>query len=164
VSRDDDSDERDAIRLPARVITAAALGVDREIQRERERRELEDTRPRRRLDTESESTPRTDEEYRLRAIENRLIAISGEDGTNGRVGNLRADVDAFRGILKWVVAGIASSLIAAGGALWQAGQETGAKKQELEYLRTEVARLRDELRDIRANSPIRPPWRRGDEP
>jgi hypothetical protein len=153
LSRDEDSDA--LIAISPRDLTKVALELEREAEEKAERR-----RHRPRAQTEPSTNP-SDEERRLRHIEDTLLLLGGKDGTNGKVGNTRRDVDGVRAVLKYLAMGVAGSLLTAGAAVYQAGQRDGAKEREAEYLRAEVASLKAEVRELRAQLPAyRPsPWR-----
>jgi hypothetical protein len=157
MSRDEDSDA--TISISPRRLTKVALQMEREAEENAERR------LRQRASTEPLSNP-TEEEQRLRNVEDSLLVLSGKDGTNGRVGNLRKDVDNVRSFLRYVAMGIAGSILTATAAIYQAGQKDGGEAREAEFLRAELAAVRAEVRELRALLPAYRPSRRpqGDEP
>jgi len=97
-----------------------------------------------RPDVDDDSLP-----SRVRACEDRLLVLSGEDGTNGRVGNLRKDVDGHHGLLKWIGGAVAGSLVTAGLAIYGAGQKAGSSEQERQYMRAAIEELRVQVRELR---------------
>jgi len=153
MSRDEDSDA--LIAISPRDLTKVALQLEREADEKAARRHP-------RAQTEPSSNP-SDEERRLRYIEDTLLLLGGKDGSNGKVGNTRRDVDSVRSVLKYLAMGVAGSLLTAGAAVYQAGQKDGAKDRDNEYLRAEVASLKAEVRELRELLPAyRPPvWPRG---
>jgi hypothetical protein len=122
--------------------------------------EIFDKRTRiKRFGTEPESvtTPVDDDGgHRLRWIENRILILSGEDGTNGKLGNLAKKVDGHGALLKAIGGAALTGIAAAATALYTAGLRSGAREQEIEFLRAEVAALRAEARDLRAERPVYP--------
>src|SRR5688572_33313749 len=153
MARDEDSDA--LISISPRDLTKVALQLEREAEEKAEHRRF----PR----AQTEPSNPSEDERRLRWCEHRLLVMSGEDGTNGKVGNLARDVGAVRSLLKYLAMGVAGSVLTAGAAIYQAGQKEGAKEREAEYLRAEVASLKAEVRELRAQLPAyRPPvWPRG---
>jgi hypothetical protein len=152
MSRDEDSDA--LIAISPRDLTKVALQLEREADEKAAKRYP-------RASTEPLSNP-SDEEQRLRHVEDAILVLSGRDGNNGRVGNLRKDVDSVKGLLKWLGGAVAGSVLTAAVAIYQAGQKEGAKEREAEFLRAEVAALNAEVRELRAPPPAyRPYWPRG---
>lgn len=78
---------------------------------------------------------------RVRAAEDRLLVLAGVDGTNGKIGNLRKDVDGHRGLLKWLGGAITGSVLTAVAAIYAAGQKNGANEAEKLYQRAAIERL-----------------------
>lgn len=159
MSRDEDSDA--LIAISPRHLTKVALQLEREAEEAAERR-----MHRSRAQTEPMSNP-TDEEQRLRDVEDGLRDLAGKDGNGGLVGGLTKRVDAHDSRTSKIVAGVLASLMTAAGAIYWAGREDGAGERESEFLRAEVASLKAEVRELRALLPAyRPsPWRpQGDDP
>lgn len=157
MARDRDEDSDALIAISPRDLTKVALQLEREADEKAARRY---PRP----STEPTSNP-SEEEQRLRKLEDDLLMLAGKDGTNGKVGRLREDVDGVRAVLKYIATAAIGSAITAGLAVFQAGQKEGAKEQASEYLRAEVASLKAEVRELRAQlSAYRPVWPRGVDP
>lgn len=101
---------------------------------------------------------------RLRACEDRLLVLSGEDGTNGRLGNLTTRVDTIWGIVKWIGGGLGATALTAALAIYGSGQKDGARTQESQYQRAKLeeqdARIKELERVIRelrgARAPLWP--------
>jgi hypothetical protein len=105
---------------------------------------------------------------RLRAAEDRLLTIAGEDGTNGKLGQLRKEVDEEKASRKgWAltIAGFAvTAFIPGAGALYVTGTrdgdttralataiaETEGLQSQVNDLSSEVASLRIDLATLRA--------------
>lgn len=142
---DDDSDDRPLLLMSPRAI-------------ERLRRH--------RAPSEPSSNP-SEEEQRLREVEYRLTDLSGRDGTGGEVGHLRKTVEGHSATIRRLRAVLAGSVLTVAGVVYWAGHKDGAVERESEYLRIEVSRLRDEVRDLREMSALRlPSWMtapKGDE-
>jgi hypothetical protein len=158
MSRDEDSGR---ISISPRELTKVALQMEREAEEAAERRH------RSRAATEPLSSP-SEEEQRLRDVEDALRDLAGKDGTGGLVGQTRGDVSGIKAFLKYLAMGVAGSVLTAVAAIYQAGHEDGAKEREAEFLRAEVASLRSEVRELRALLPAyrTPSWNgsRGDDP
>jgi hypothetical protein len=90
---------------------------------------------------------------RLRALEDWRLIMTGADGTNGRFGSLRAEVAGHSKLIKAIAGAAIASVVSAAVSLYSAGQKSGAREQELQFLRAEVASLRSEVRDLRALAP-----------
>jgi hypothetical protein len=122
--------------------------------------EIFDKRTRvKRFGTEPDSvpTPIDDEHtHRLRMLEDKMLVLAGEHGTNGRLGNLAKKVDGHGSLLKAIGGAALSGVVGAALALYQAGQRSGAREQEIQFLRAEVAAARAEVRDLRASTPVYP--------
>ena len=86
---------------------------------------------------------------RLRRVEDRLLTLSGEDGTNGKIGNLRAIVDGHNGLIKWIGGAVAGSVVTAALAIYGAGIKAGANEQEKQYMRAAIEELRAQVREMR---------------
>jgi hypothetical protein len=89
---------------------------------------------------------------RLRAAENRLLTVAGEDGTNGKLGTLRKEFDAEKaGRSRWTIA-LATiaipALIAGAGALYVTGTRDGDAVRVLETVRAESARLQQQVDEL----------------
>jgi hypothetical protein len=151
MARDEDSDA--LISISPRDLTKVALRLEREADEKAARRYP-------RASTEPLSNP-SEEEQRIRKLEDDLLELTGKSGTNGKIGNLRADVDVLRGFIKYIATGVVGSLLTAAAAVYWAGHKDGTEEREAEYLRAEVASLKAEVREMRAQLPAyRPsPWR-----
>jgi hypothetical protein len=88
---------------------------------------------------------------RMREVENRIIAISGLDGSNGKLGMLaKAVADDRKSRQGWMLAlaGVAvPALIAGASALYITGTRDGDEARLIETLRADVARLQAEAND-----------------
>jgi wobble nucleotide-excising tRNase len=93
---------------------------------------------------------------RLRAVEDKLLLAVGVDGTNGRVGNLRKEVDGHSGALKWLMGVAAASVVTAVAAIYGAGQKDGSNEQEKQYQHAAIERLQ---RKVEALEGIPPAYR-----
>ncbi len=157
MARDEDSDA--LIAISPRDLTKVALQLEREADEKAAKRYP-------RASTEPLSNP-SEEEQRLRKLEDDMLELTGKSGMNGKVGSLRKEVDGHRSVLKYIGTAVAGALVTAITAIYQAGQKDGAKEREAEFLRAEVASLKAEVRELRAVLPAyRPsPWRpQGDDP
>lgn len=155
----DDEDSDALIKIRPRDLTKVALELEREADEKAARRFP-------RAATEPTSNP-SEEEQRIRKIEDDLLMLAGKDGTNGKVGDIRREVDGHRSLLKYIGTAVLGSVVTAIAAIYSAGEKSGAKDREAEYLRAEVASLKAEVRELRALLPAyRPSWRppQGDEP
>jgi hypothetical protein len=92
-----------------------------------------------------------DQAVRLRRVEDRLLTLSGEDGTNGKLGTLTKRVDAHDGIWKRIGALLAGAVVAGAGGFYTAGQRNGNAESERNTARAELAATRAELREIRSD-------------
>jgi hypothetical protein len=93
--------------------------------------------------------PEDDLEDRVRALEDHRIALTGLDGTNGKFGQMRKDVDGHGGLLKWIAGAVAGSVITAAAAIYGAGQKDGADAREQQYQREAIEELRVQMRELR---------------
>jgi hypothetical protein len=82
---------------------------------------------------------------RVRGCETRLIVLSGEDGTNGKVGTLRRDVDDERsnrrGWQTWIASIAITALLTGAGALYSAARDDGAEARTIEHMRSQISVL-----------------------
>ncbi len=86
---------------------------------------------------------------RMRAVEDRLLVMSGQDGTNGKVGTLRRDFDedrsSRRGWLATLAGGAATALVTGVTALIIAAREDGAMERTIEFMQAQAAVMRADL-------------------
>lgn len=158
MARDEDSDA--LIKISPRDLTKVAYELEREAE------EKANLRLRQRAQTEPTSNP-SEEEQRLRNIEDALLELTGKSGTNGKFGNLTKRVDVHDSRANKIIAGVLASMLTAFGAVYWAGREDGGNERESEFLRAEVAALKAEVRELRALLPAYRPssWRpQGDDP
>lgn len=104
---------------------------------------------------------------RIRDLEHRLIDICGTSGTNGKLGRLREAVEGHSGLIKSIAAAALTGILTGAVALYSAGQRNGARENEFQHLRSEVATLRQELHEARRAAPRPMPARNapiGDDP
>ncbi len=156
MSRDEDSDA--LITISPRDLTKVALQLEREAEEKAARRHP-------RASTEPLSNP-SEEEQRLRKLEDDMLELAGKHGTTGKVGDLTKRADATDSLVKKIGAAAMASVLTAAGAVYWAGHKDGAGEREEEFLRAEVASLKAEVRELRALLPAyRPsPWRpQGDD-
>lgn len=89
--------------------------------------------------------PDHDHAARLRALEIRVLTIAGEDGTNGKLGSLRAVVEneaASRRNWSLVLIPIAiTAFLTGASALYVTGTKDGDLMRTIEQLQTEISRL-----------------------
>lgn len=90
-----------------------------------------------------------DLEERVRSLEQHRVALTGIDGTNGKVGTLRRDVDGHGSLIKWIGAAVAGSVVTAAAAIYGAGQKDGANAREQAFQREAIEELRVQMRELR---------------
>jgi hypothetical protein len=79
---------------------------------------------------------------RLRAAENRLLTIAGEDGNNGKLGVLRRDLTTLERWLAWVAGGVLTALLGSAGAVYWVGHKDGDEARTIETQRADIAALK----------------------
>jgi hypothetical protein len=95
--------------------------------------------------------------HRLRIVEDKLLVLSGADGSNGKLGNLTKRVDGHDGLIKWIGGGLGGVALLAAAAIYAFGQDDGAAKQEEQYQRAAIERLQRQVEVIGAPVPYRWP-------
>jgi outer membrane murein-binding lipoprotein Lpp len=89
---------------------------------------------------------------RVREAENRIIAISGLDGSNGKLGTLAAKVEEDRsnrrGWALWIAGIAVTALVTGGGALYVAGTRDGDTARALATAIAETERLHSQVNDL----------------
>ncbi|MDQ3153616.1 MAG: hypothetical protein M3R63_18520 [Actinomycetota bacterium] len=88
---------------------------------------------------------------RLTALEIRSLVVSGEDGNNGRLGNLRADVRKIRALLVAVAVVLLGGIGGAAKLLDDAAERRGRERAEIEHMRSVVERLADRQESMRSD-------------
>ena len=86
---------------------------------------------------------------RLTELETRSIVISGEDGTNGRLGTLRAEVKTLRSGLITIARAVLGGSVASAKAIYAAVESRGAERAEFAHMRETVDTLAERQDTIR---------------
>jgi hypothetical protein len=93
------------------------------------------------------------EPTRLRALEDWRLLLTGRNDNNGWFGNLRKEVGSHSKLIKAIGTAALTAVLGAAGALYASGVKAGARDQEFQFMRAEVAACRAETRDLRALLP-----------
>lgn len=91
---------------------------------------------------------------RRRTTANHVLELKASQGSEA-IDKLRQEVDALKRFDRWIIGGILTALMAAGGSLvavgrglYDRGAHEGADGVRLEHVERAIDRLRDDLRDI----------------
>jgi predicted secreted protein len=89
--------------------------------------------------------PEHDLQARVRELEQKLVAVAGLDGTNGKLGQLRKEVDEDKarrgGWTLWIAGMAVTALITGAGALYVSGTKDGDQARTIEQQQVEITRL-----------------------
>jgi hypothetical protein len=93
----------------------------------------------------AETDPDGDLPDRVRGCEDRLLVLSGQDGTNGKVGNLRRDFDREQSGRRWIAGVAITALLTGAGALYSAARDDGAEARDIEHQRSQISVLQGQV-------------------
>jgi hypothetical protein len=94
--------------------------------------------------------PETDHDLavRVRDLENKLVAVAGLDGTNGKLGVLRRDLTTLERWLAWIAGGVLTALLGSAGAIYWVGHKDGDEARTIETQRADIAELKSQAAEV----------------
>lgn len=87
-------------------------------------------------------------EARSDRVDRILLVTVGEDGTNGKLSRVAADVEGGKRAVRQVLAALVGSVAVVIGLLFNAGRHSGAQEEQVRNLERRVSQLEEQLRHV----------------